>query len=299
MARITTKPRDLSELCFTKPDPCTPLCPGPPHVLHPSTDAQGFLFSFLGTETQAPAVSCAPPAPPHALHGPAPGQETSWGLLWAAGPKPVRSPWGSRRTDGPWHPSGVPTGSGVAQGWDVLADAVRGVVVSAPSPAQESGAGPYREGRAVPGGRRERSRAERSGGGSPGSATGTGSGTGDRDVPQDGSAGESAGIGAVRSAPRAAREPRSRSRAARWVRPAPGRSHSERRTLGERDGAMAGSPTGPGAAPAGHSVAPTRGVPAGGFAGAVKDRRHGAARAGGCGQPCSGNDEHPHPAWSS
>lgn len=183
-------------------------------------------------------------------------------------------------------PVGFPKGSGVTQGWDVLVD---GVVVSAPSLAQEAPAAPapsesgsYREGRgrtgrggAVPGRRRESSWAERNGGGSPGSARETGSGTGDGEVSQDGSEGESCGMGTLRGAPRAAREPRSRSRAAQWDR-ARARSGGALVTGMRR---WPGSRCSLGLA--------QRSPDQGGFAGAVGDRRHGAARARGCGQPCS------------
>lgn len=173
----------------------------------PPRDAQSFLFSFLGTETQADAVSCAPPAPPPRP----PWRENILGAALGCGTQTRPVSRGQQCTDGLWHPRGSLGALGSRRAGMSLRVRFVGRGRTGTGVAIPGEAWPYRE-------RRESSRAERSGGGSSGSTTGTGSGIGDGDVPQGGREGESSGIGAVHGAPRAAGEPRSRSRAARWVR---------------------------------------------------------------------------------
>lgn len=219
-----------------------PSCPAPHHGF------SGLSFLLPGTGNRADSGSCAPPVPP-ALRDPAPGGETSWGLLWGTGPKPVRCPGDGGWTDGLWHPSGVPKGNGVTQGWDVLAGAVRAMLISVPSAAEEapaapapseSGAGPHREGRGRTGRAAGEHRAERRGGGSRGSAAGLGAG------PAAGTCLRAAAkVRAPGSEPCAELRGRRGSPAASpgqpgGCDPAPGRSRSERRTLGDRDEAIDG-----------------------------------------------------------
>lgn len=255
-SRSTAKPRDTLS-CASQSQYHAPHC-----VLDPlmSCTPPRMLRAFFSPSWgQRPRLTPCP-VPPHAFHGPAQARKPL-GAALGCGTRTRPVSGGSRWTDGLGgslravgsHRAGMSWRVQFVGCWSPLPARHRR---HGPNPPVGPGAGLYRQGRGRTGeqpGRAERQR-------QPGLRHWDWERDRHRDVPQDGSEGESSGIGTVRGAPRAAREPRSRSRTARWVRPAPGRRRSERRTPCDRDEAMAGSLTGPGAAPVGHS-SPDEGGP--------------------------------------